>query len=57
MEFRKLCVTLYPSNMAPMAAKLWQSAFGTIPYVSFFDAEILFLKIIWLETCMFLHFC
>ena len=39
----KLRTDVYHSNMACTAAKLWQNAFQTIPNISFFDAENIFL--------------
>ena len=46
---RKIRTAVYPSNMAPIGAKLCQNAFQMIPDISFLDAEkhglaILFLK-------------
>ena len=38
--FSKLRTVVYPPNMAPIGAKLWQNAFQTICNFSFFDAEI-----------------
>ena len=36
-------MAVYPSNMAPFGLKLWENAFQTIPNISFFDAESIFL--------------
>ena len=33
----------YPSKMALIGVKLWEDAFQTIPNISFFDAEQIFL--------------
>ena len=41
-EFRfssKLRTAVYPSNKAPIGAKLWENAFQTIPNTSFSDAQ------------------
>ena len=40
--FSKLWTAVYPSNMAPIGAKLGENAFRTIPDISFFDVEIFF---------------
>ena len=37
--FSKLRTVVYPSSMVLIGAKLWENAFQTICYVSFFDAE------------------
>ena len=36
---RKIRTAVYPSNMAPIGAKLCQNAFQMIPDISFLDAE------------------
>ena len=36
--FPKLQTAIYPSNMTPINAKIWENAFQTIPGVSFFDS-------------------
>ena len=38
--FSKLRTAVYPPNMAPIGAKLWENAFQAICKFSFFDAEI-----------------
>ena len=47
--FSKLRTAVYPSNMAPIGAKLWQNAFQTICNFLFFDAvfflDLFFCKI------------
>ena len=40
--FLLLLSSAYPSNMAPIATKLHQNAFRTIPDISFFDEKNLF---------------
>ena len=40
--FSKLRTVVYPPNMAPIGAKLWQNAFQTICNFSFFDPENFF---------------
>ena len=40
--FSKLRTAVYPSNMAPIGAKLWQNAFQTICNFAFFDPENFF---------------
>ena len=37
--FSKLRTVVYPPNMAPIGAKLWENAFQAICKFSFFDAE------------------
>ena len=39
VDFSKLRTTIYPSNIAPIGAKLWENAFQAICNISFFDAE------------------
>ena len=36
---RKIRTAVYPSNMAPIGAKLCQNAFQMIPNISFLDAK------------------
>ena len=36
----KLSTAVYPSNLAPIGLKLCQSAFQTIPDISFFDENV-----------------
>ena len=36
-------MAVYPSNIAPIGVKLWENTFQTIPNISFFDAENIFL--------------
>ena len=43
-------MAVYPSNMAPFGLKLWENAFQTIPNISFFDAEKIFLAKIFDEN-------
>ena len=43
-------MAVYPSNMAPFGFKLWENAFQTIPNISFFDAEKIFLAKIFDEN-------
>ena len=38
-------MAVYPSNMAPVDVKLWENAFQTIPDISFFNAQNIFLAI------------
>ena len=40
--FLKLRTVVYPPNMAPIGAKLWENAFQAICKFSFFDAEHFF---------------
>ena len=40
----KLWAAVYPSNKAPIATKLCQNAFQTIPDIWFFDAEKILMK-------------
>ena len=42
--FAKLWTDVYPSNMAPIGAKLWENAFRTICNFWFFDAKNFFEK-------------
>ena len=44
-HFSKLWSAVYPSNIAPIGAKLCQNAFQTIPDISFFDTQTFLLMI------------